>query len=186
MTIPVFGQAPPSTADKTAPPGDAQPAAAAQATVVPVVIGATAVATGAAAGASAGAAQDQQPAEAEQVATPGGGGAKRRRSGDTWFSGTPGSGQAGAGVQTQRRKESHNATEQKRRQVCDSFRLALPHSGWPTVLRLIYWLCGTHPSNFGAGKRPGSPNDRLRVGGVPREQKMLERNPPRVIYHETY
>ena len=130
MTIPVSSQSSPATVDKTAPPGDAQPAAAAQASAVPVVIGASAFAPGAQAGASAGAAQDQQPAEADpQVATPGGGGAKRRRAGDNWFSGTPGSGQAGAVVQTQRRKESHNATEQKRRQVCDYYRLVLPYLG---------------------------------------------------------
>ncbi|KAJ1477135.1 Myc-type, basic helix-loop-helix domain-containing protein [Baffinella frigidus] len=128
MTIAVSEKASPPSTDKPAPPGDAQPAAAAQASAVPVVdtaapstapvvVFGSVVEGGGGAGGSAGAAHDQQPADSEhQVATPGGAGAKRRRAGENWFSGSPGSGQAGPGAQTQRRKESHNATEQKRRQ----------------------------------------------------------------------
>ena len=26
--------------------------------------------------------------------------------------------------------------------------LALPHSGWPTILKLTFWVCGTNPPSL--------------------------------------
>ena len=36
------------------------------------------------------------------------------------------------------------------------FPVALPHSGWPTVLKLTCGVCGVKSVNFGAERNPGT------------------------------
>ena len=50
---------------------------------------------------------------------------------------------------------------------------------WPTILKLTSWGPWYNSVNFGAVIDSG-------LGGVPREQTMLEGHLSRVIYHQAY
>jgi len=47
--------------------------------------------------------------------------------------------------------------------------LALPNSGWPTILKMTCWVCGTNPSTLERKRAPGPSNwlARIHPGGNP-------------------